>query len=76
MEHPISDHGSKGLKGDLGGILYPIITRKLANARPVDCRDRRKYVQIYCASKATRAWPRRLFPLLSFPLGFTHRISP
>jgi hypothetical protein len=76
LKGPITDHGTEGSKGDLGVVRYPIIARQLANARAVDGRDRRKIAQIHRFSKALRARPSRLFPLLSHSLGFTHRIAP
>jgi hypothetical protein len=76
LKRPIPNHSTKGSKGYLGVIRYPIVTCQFANARAVDCGDRRKDVQINRTSEAVRAWPSRLFSPLPLAFGFTHGIPP
>jgi hypothetical protein len=76
LKRPVSNHSTKGSKGYLGVMRYPIVTCQFANARAVDSGNRRKDVQINRTSEAVRAWPSRLFSPLPLAFDFTHRISP
>jgi len=52
VKRPIPNHGTERSKRDLGCVRYPIIARQLADARAVDCRDRRKDMQVDRAPEA------------------------